>query len=226
MALRLCARAPVRAVIGTTVAAFHTSSCVAAAASARTVCRVNGPSRSPASEATAPQPQRLATRMLINGEFRAKASDGASFPSIAACTGEEIRGGAVPQASVRDVDDAVQAAHAAFMARGPGSWHSMSPRQRGALLYKLSQRISECTEELAQLEALNNGKTIQQARTVDAPACASMFKYWAGWADKIENGRVVDIGSGFFNYTLHQPIGVCALVVPWVCAAQQPPICI
>ena len=65
------------------------------------------------------------------------------------------------------------------------------------------------------LESLDNGKTLAQARAVDAPACASMFKYWAGWADKMENGRVVDIGTQFFNYTLHQPVGVCALIVPW-----------
>ena len=65
------------------------------------------------------------------------------------------------------------------------------------------------------MEALDNGKSLNQSRVVDAPACGSIFKYWAGWADKIENGRVVDIGPGHFDYTLHQPVGVCALIVPW-----------
>src|SRR5690348_9432170 len=83
----------------------------------------------------------------------------------------------VPQPSAKDVDAAVQAAHRAFHAKGPGSWSSLPPRARGALLFRLSELISQHAEELATLEALDNGKTLAQARQVDAPACASMFKY-------------------------------------------------
>ena len=180
------------------------------------VCKLNPPTRSPATEATAPTPARLATRMLINGELVSRSSDGGAFESICPADGRVIKGAeAIPQASSSDVDRAVQAAHAAFMRRGEGSWSSLSPRQRGALLYKLSELISAHAEELAVLESLDNGKTLSQSRTVDAPACASMFKYWAGWGDKMEGGRVIDVGGAFFNYTLHQPVGVCALVVPW-----------
>ena len=151
--------------------------------------------------------------MYIGGEFVGKSSDNVTFESIAACDGSVIA--SIPQASTADVDRAVQAAHRAFMARGQGTWHSLTPRQRGTLLQKLAQRIGEAKEELAVLESLNNGKTLQQSRMIDAPACASMFNYWAGWADKLDAGHVVDIGSSHFNYTLHQPVGVCALIVPW-----------
>jgi len=189
---------------------------LAAQAKAKVVCQVNSPTRSPGSEAQVPTPARLATRMLIDGQLVARASDGGSFPSVSPANGRVISGAEhLPQASSQDVDAAVQAAHRAFYKTGAGSWASLSPRQRGALLFKLSELISANAEELAVLEALDNGKTLAQARMVDAPASASMFKYWAGWADKMENGRVIDIGTQHFNYTLHQPVGVCALIVPW-----------
>jgi len=119
--------------------------------------------------------------MLINGEFVPRASDGSHFASVSPANGRVIVGAEqLPQASAQDVDAAVQAAHRAFHARGPGSWSSLAPRARGALLFRLSELITQHQEELAVLEALDNGKTLAQARVVDTPASASMFKYWAG----------------------------------------------
>jgi aldehyde dehydrogenase (NAD+) len=206
----------VRRQISSALETHRTIHASAVTSSAATECKINSRTRTPASEGQIPQPQRLATRMLINGEFVSRSSDGGIFSSIAPANGKIIKGAEeLPQASVKDVDAAVQAAHQAFHVKGPGTWSSLSPRARGALLYRLSELIAQHKEELAVLEALDNGKTLAQARMVDAPACASMFKYWAGWSDKLENGRVIDIGGQHFNYTLHQPIGVCALIVPW-----------
>jgi hypothetical protein len=123
--------------------AFHASRAASLAAQARVVCQVNGPSRSPSSEAALPTPKRLATRMLIDGSFVPRSSDGGSFASMAPANGRVIPGAEqLPQASAQDVDAAVQAAHKAFYKQGQGSWASFSPRQRGALLYKLSELMS------------------------------------------------------------------------------------
>jgi hypothetical protein len=123
----------------TAAAGFSTTATPARSGSAA-VCRLNPATRTPASEAQLPTPARVATRMLIDGKMVSRASDGGSFSSIAPATGKVIQGAeAVPQASVQDVDAAVQAAHRAFHKRGEGSWASLTPRARGALLFKLSE---------------------------------------------------------------------------------------
>lgn len=141
---RLSTRTP-QAVCRAATAAAAVRALHASAAARAVVCSLNAPTRRPASDSAAaafPTP-RVATRMLIDGKFVEKSSDGASFPSVNPGNGRVIAGAeAVPQASAADVDAAVHAAHDAFYREGPGSWASLSPRARGALLYKLSELMS------------------------------------------------------------------------------------
>jgi len=168
---------------------------------------VSSAAREPATEAQFPS-LKFQTKLFINNRFVDSVS-GKTFDAINPGNGEVLA--KVAEAQKADVDIAVKAAHEAF---SNGPWRKMTPRERGAMLYKLSELISQNVTELAQIEALNNGKTFSQATVVDAPACARSFKYYAGWADKLA-GKTVPIGENHFCYTIHEPVGVVGLIVPW-----------
>jgi phenylacetaldehyde dehydrogenase len=116
-----------------------------------------------------------------------------------------------------DVDLAVAAARKAF---DQGPWPRMSPSARGRILWKIGDLILDNLEELAQLEALNNGKPIAVARGADVPLAADLFHYMAGWATKIE-GSTLSLSvpytpdSQYHAYTRKEPIGVVAQIIPW-----------
>ena len=78
---------------------------------------------------------------------------------------------------------------------------------------KLADLFEQNLDLLASIEALDNGKAHSMAK-VDIGMCASTFRYYGGWADKIE-GRVTDTGPDTFNYIKKEPIGVCAQIIPW-----------
>jgi acyl-CoA reductase-like NAD-dependent aldehyde dehydrogenase len=90
----------------------------------------------------------------------------------------------------------------------------LSARERGRLLYKLSQLIEAKSEELAALETADNGKPIRESAYVDLPQVVENFEYFAGWATKIE-GETIPVPGQMFNYTLRQPLGVCGQIIPW-----------
>ncbi len=102
--------------------------------------------------------------------------------------------------------------------RAPGTTCCRS--QREALLWKLSDLIEKHADELAELESLDNGKTKFIASVVDVPSTRDYFRYMAGWATKLE-GATFDTsisagpGSKFHTYTLREPIGVVAQIIPW-----------
>ncbi|WP_107331050.1 aldehyde dehydrogenase family protein [Metapseudomonas otitidis] len=118
----------------------------------------------------------------------------------------------VAQGAAADVDAAVAAARAAF----EGPWRRETPARRGLLLWRLAELIEAHQEELAQLITLENGKPIANARG-EAASAANIIRYFAGWPTKIEGGTLpVSPASGpMLNYTLREPVGVCALIVPW-----------
>src|SRR5438093_800803 len=109
---------------------------------------------------TAPQKPR---RMLINGQWVA-AESGQTFPTYNPATGEVIC--EVPAGDKTDIDRAVKAARAAF---GSGPWRSMTPSERGKLLWKLADLLEKNLEEFARLESLDNGKPLTVARVADVP---------------------------------------------------------
>lgn len=113
--------------------------------------------------------------------------------------------------SAAEVDAAVAAARKAF--RGD-AWRKMARRERAVCLRKIADIIRENSDELATLEALNNGKLYREAYIDDLPEAADVFDYYAGWTDKFY-GETCPVDDGFLNYTRHEPLGVCGLIVPW-----------
>jgi len=89
----------------------------------------------------------------------------------------------------------------------------MSPSQRGALLFKLADLIERDSLLLASIESLDNGKSITMAKG-DLTAVVGTIRYYAGWADKI-HGKIIDTQADRFNFTKHEPIGVCGQIIPW-----------
>ncbi len=146
-------------------------------------------------------------KLLINGEWRT-ATGGKTMPVVNPATEEVIA--EVASADKADVDAAVAAARAALA----GPWGKMSARDRGRLVWKLAERLMERADEIARLETLHNGKPISESRHVEIPAAAECFQYFAGWADKV-HGETVPVKGDNFVYTLREPVGVVAAIVPW-----------
>jgi aldehyde dehydrogenase (NAD+) len=144
-------------------------------------------------------------RLFINGAWR----DGASRIEVVNPATEETIA-SVAAAMPRDIDDAVAAARAAL--RGP--WAALSARERGRLVARLGQRILERADEFARLETLHNGKPIFESRQIEIPAAAECFEYYGGWADKI-HGETIPVKGRCLTYTLREPVGVVAAIVPW-----------
>ena len=117
----------------------------------------------------------------------------------------------VQAASADDIDKAVAAARKAF---NDDSWRELAPTDRGVLMYKLAELIDANKEELATLETWDNGKPYSVALNEDLAEVAGCIRYYAGWADKLY-GQTISTSPQKFAYTLKQPIGVCAQIIPW-----------
>ena len=148
------------------------------------------------------------TRLLINGEWQ-DAADGKTFETINPATEAVIAN--VAEADKADADRAVAAARRAF---DEGAWRKMSATQRGNLLYKLADLIEANKDELAALETLDNGKPLSDSKAADLPLTIACYRYYAGWADKIQ-GKTIPINGPYFCYTRHEPIGVAARIILW-----------
>lgn len=146
-------------------------------------------------------------KMFVGGKWLE--GTGKTFEVFNPATEEVIA--LVPDGTEIEVGAAVTAARAALE---DGPWGKMSARERGRLIYKLAQRISEKMEELARLESLNNGKPYFESSRVDIPSTVECFEYYAGWADKIE-GETIPVSGPYLNYTLREPVGVVGCIVPW-----------
>src|SRR5262245_28003817 len=118
-------------------------------------------------------------KMLIGGKW-VDAASGRTFDTPNPATGEILA--RVAEGDAEDIARAVRAARRAF---DEGKWTRMAPAQREHLLLRIADLIEQHAEELAQLETLDNGKTIGESRTVDIPGAAATFRYYAGWVTKI-----------------------------------------
>ncbi|RXG43232.1 hypothetical protein VDGE_09789 [Verticillium dahliae] len=150
------------------------------------------------------QPQGL----FINNEF-VKSSNGQQITTVNPFTEQAIC--SVHAATESDVDSAVAAARAAF--KHP-SWRDLSSSARGQLLHKLADLVEANALTLATIETLDNGKPLSASLTQDIPDLVSVLRYYAGWADK-RHGQTMDLGPAKLAYTLRQPLGVCAQIIPW-----------
>jgi len=147
-------------------------------------------------------------QLLIDGEWVDSLS-GRTFPTINPATGRIIT--EVAEGGKEDVDRAVAAARRA-LEHGP--WPKMTARERGRLLYRLADVIERHIDELVALETLDNGKPISDSRNIDLPLAIECYRYYAGWADKIE-GCTIPVNGPYLTYTRREPVGVCGQIVPW-----------
>jgi aldehyde dehydrogenase (NAD+)/phenylacetaldehyde dehydrogenase len=116
----------------------------------------------------------------------------------------------VASAGPTDLDAAVGAARAAL----DGPWAQLSARERGRLVRRLGERLLERADEVARLETLHNGKPISESRHIEIPAAAECFEYYGGWSDKVM-GETIPVKGNHLTYTLREPLGVVAAIVPW-----------
>ena len=145
---------------------------------------------------------------LIVGGARMGASDGGTFEVFDPSAGDTLA--TVAKATKSDVDRAVSAAHAAMESK---TWGGLAPAERGRIMNRIAQTLRDRAEDLARLESLDNGKPLRQART-DVQVAARYFEFFAGIADKIM-GNTIPLGPGFLDFTVREPIGVSAQIVPW-----------
>jgi acyl-CoA reductase-like NAD-dependent aldehyde dehydrogenase len=148
-------------------------------------------------------------KMLIGGKWVASAS-GKTFETFNPSSGQVLA--TVAEGEREDIDRAVVAARKAFER---GIWRRMTPSQRGRLLWKLADLIEQHADELALLETLDNGKPIRYARSIDVPQVVDHFRYFAGWASKIEGTTVPVSIPSMLTYTLREPLGVVGQIIPW-----------
>ncbi|MBV9084077.1 MAG: aldehyde dehydrogenase family protein [Acidobacteriaceae bacterium] len=149
------------------------------------------------------------TKILINNQWVDSVS-GKTFETINPATGEVLA--KVAEADGADVDLAVKAARKAFHSKSP--WRRMSASERGKLLNRLADLIEKNADELATLEALDNGKPRHVAAAADLPLVVACYRYYAGWADKVQ-GKTIPIAGDYFCYTRHEPVGVVGQIIPW-----------
>ena len=146
-------------------------------------------------------------QMWIAGEW-CNAEDGATADILNPATGEVMA--TTPKATLSDVERCVAASRTAL---NDVSWKAMDPAQRGRILNKMAQATYANAKALAAIESNNNGKTFREALS-EIRYGAWTLEYFAGLSDKIE-GTTIPVPGNRLNYTLRQPLGVTAHIVPW-----------
>lgn len=145
--------------------------------------------------------------MLIAGQWDGAAS-GETMEVCDPSNGTVIA--TVPKAGSADVEKAISASKAAMAS---SDWAAMDPAGRGRILQKMAQLTYAAAKDLAKLESQNNGKTFREALS-EIRYAAWTLEYFAGWSDKIE-GSTIPVPGARLNYSLRQPLGVTAHIVPW-----------
>ena len=153
-------------------------------------------------------------RMAIGGEW-VEALGGGMLEVVDPASGQVFD--RVPAGEATDIDRAVAAARRAFE---QGDWPRMRPVDRERLLLRLAELVEAHAQELAEIEALDNGKPVTMARAVDVALVVDFLRYMAGWATKIE-GSTMEVSvplvrdREFFGYTRREPVGVVGAIIPW-----------
>lgn len=153
-------------------------------------------------------------KMMIGGKW-VEAVSGETLDVFNPATEDIIA--KVPAGDKADVDLAVKAARKAFES---GPWPSMTPSERGKMIWRIGDLILEHCDELAEIESLDNGKPVGVAKVADVPLSADMFHYMAGWTTKT-HGKTIPLsvlytpGVQYHSYTRPEPIGVVGQIIPW-----------
>jgi phenylacetaldehyde dehydrogenase len=153
-------------------------------------------------------------RMLLNGHL-VDSQSGAELEVVDPTNLKVV--GKAPAGSAEDVDLAVQSARHAL---DTGPWGQMTAGERERLILTLAALVERDRQLLAEIEAIESGRTVPNTLAFDSDLSVSCLRYMAGWATKI-TGRTIDLsvpyapGMKFFGYTLMQPVGVVAAITPW-----------
>jgi betaine-aldehyde dehydrogenase len=146
-------------------------------------------------------------KMVIGGRDT-DAQSGDTFQTVNPTNNEVI--GVIPKAGDADVDLAVEAAHRAFL---DGSWGRFTPLERGRALNRVATLLRERLDEISRLETMNSGKIIVESRG-DVAASANCFEYYGNLANQIW-GEQIPMNGPLLDYTIREPYGVCAQIIPW-----------
>ena len=147
-------------------------------------------------------------RAFIDGEL-VPAQSGKTYECINPTTGQRLA--VVAECGPEDVDRAVQAARKSFE---DGRWSEAGPADRKAVMLRLAELIRENGDELAVLETMNMGKTVEEAAQIDIPGAADLFQWYAETSDKLL-GEVAPTGMNDVALVTREPLGVVAAVTPW-----------
>ncbi len=152
-------------------------------------------------------------RLFINGKWKASRS-GKTFPTIDPATEDVIA--RIAEGTADDVEESANAAHAAFH---DGPWGKMPGSERAKIMHRIADLIEERGDELAFRESIDMGMLYRDAKGWGIPHIANMFRYYAGWATKIEGSVKPAEGVGYrkelMAYTLREPLGVVAAITPF-----------
>ncbi|WP_285758312.1 aldehyde dehydrogenase family protein [Nocardiopsis ansamitocini] len=148
-----------------------------------------------------------ATGLYIDGSWRA-AADGGLREIIDPFDASVLT--VVSEATADDAAAAVTAARAAF---DTGPWRQVGATERGAILDRIADLLIRDRAEIALMESLDTGKTVEEGG-IDVDDVTAVFRYYAGLADK-DPGRVITAPEGVFSRVVYEPVGVCAMITPW-----------
>lgn len=172
---------------------------------------ITAPAPSPAVAAFLAGPSK---GLLVDGAWIAPVT-GETFATCDPATGAELA--QVARGTAPDVDGAVNAARTALET----TWRATTPMERSILLWRLADLIDAHSDELAELETLDQGKAWRTSRFGEIPSAAAQFRYYSGWATKIL-GTTVPTSltrqgpeKKIFAYTTREPVGVVGAIVPW-----------
>jgi aldehyde dehydrogenase (NAD+) len=146
-------------------------------------------------------------QLLIDGR-RVPSVSGQTFKSLNPATEQVIA--TIAEGNEADVDFAVASARRAF----EGPWRTMRAAERGHILLRWAELLKKHADEIVEIESLDAGKPVAAVLRQDLPAAIDTLTYYAGWADKI-GGDVISTRDDALTYTVREPVGVVAAIVPW-----------
>ncbi|NDJ36109.1 MAG: aldehyde dehydrogenase family protein [Chloroflexi bacterium] len=144
--------------------------------------------------------------LYINGQWTPSAS-GQTFETVDPATEEPIA--TVARGTAEDINQAVEAARAPFA----GGWWRTKPPAPARLLYDMARAIERHAGELAELETRDSGKPLNRS-LAEVRSSARYFEFYAGAADKLF-GTQIPLGPDYIDFTIREPMGVTAHIVPW-----------
>ena len=143
---------------------------------------------------------------FIGGKWVAPV-DGQYFDNVSPVNGEAFC--QVPRSNEKDIELALDAAHAA-----KDAWGKTSVTERSNLLLKIADVLEQNTEYLAVAETWDNGKAVRETLAADIPLAVDHFRYFAGCL-RAQEGSLAELDEKTMSYHIHEPLGVVGQIIPW-----------